>query len=96
MPEIPFTQLIRPTGARRAVTIERPAEVVAVADGLRALGVVFECEELSTGEVALYASDAAFPDEDLAIEVVPNGPEVPAAVDRLVRDALAMRNGDRG
>jgi hypothetical protein len=36
---------------------------------------------LTTGEISLTIADD---DGDVDIEVVPNGPEVPAAVDRLI------------
>lgn len=79
---IQFTQYMRPDGRAVPVWIERPAEIAAKAEAIVARGLCFECEQLATGDVSLTITD---PDEgDVDIEVVPNGPEVPAAVDRLV------------
>lgn len=85
--EIPFTQYLRPDGRKRAVSIERPAEVVEVAHRLITAGYRFECEELATGHVSLTVVDP-HDEGDIAIQVVPNGPEVPNAVDRLIADAM--------
>lgn len=85
--EIPFTQFLRPDGRKREVRIERPTPVARAALRLIEAGYRFECEELSTGHASLTVVDPK--DEvDIAIEVVPNGPEVPGAVDRLVKMAL--------
>ena len=46
-------------------------------------GWFFEVEELTTGEASLTVFDPES-QVDIAIEVVPNGPEVVSAVDRLV------------
>lgn len=81
MAEIPFTQFLRPDGRQMVVTIERPAEIAAKAEKIMARGLRFECEHLTTGHVSLTIADD---DGDHAIEVVENGPEVPAAVDRLI------------
>jgi hypothetical protein len=41
---------------------------------------------LTTGEVSLACETE---EEDIAIEICPNGPEVPGAVDRMIRAAHA-------
>jgi hypothetical protein len=86
---IPFTQYLRPDGRRTDVSIDRPADVEAMANVFISAGGCFECEELLTGHASLTA---VFPlnegPEDIAIEVVPNGPPVEAAVDRLVASAV--------
>lgn len=80
--EINFTQYLRPDGRAVPVRIARPVEIAAKAEAIIARGFRFECEQLSSGDVSLTITD---PDEgDMDIEVVPNGPEVPAAVDRLI------------
>ena len=62
--------------------IERTEEVAAKAKEIVNAGFQFECEMLSDYKtVSLTIADD---DEDLAIEVVPNGPDVPPAVDHLV------------
>ncbi|MER9355514.1 hypothetical protein NKI61_19790 [Mesorhizobium sp. M0514] len=83
---IPFTQFLRPNGRLVSVSIERPAEVATKAQAIIAAGYRFECEELTTGDVSLTVANDD--DGDLEIEVVPNGPTVPAAVDRLVERAF--------
>lgn len=91
---IPFTQYLRPAGRTRVVRIDRPAEVEATAHRLIDAGVRFEAEVLTTGEVSLTAEDRD--GEQLAIEVVPNGPGVSEAVDRLVaaaRDSTGTGGG---
>lgn len=89
MPDIPFTQYMRPDGRSlerlfgrtKDVTIDRPDHVADKAQQIIAAGYRFECEILSTGEVSLTITDD---EADHAIEVVPNGPGMGEAVDRLV------------
>lgn len=78
---IPFTQYLRPDGRMKEVTIDRPPDVERVALSMIELGCVFEIEMLASGEISMTCE---LDDEVLAIEVVPNGPDVPAAVDRMV------------
>lgn len=89
MPNIPFTQYLRPNGQKRAVVIDRPDDIAAKAERIIAKGFRFECEELATGHCSFTISDDK---ADHEIIVVPNGPGVPAAVDRLVLK-FAKRNG---
>lgn len=79
--DIPFTQFMRPTGRPIPVFIARPENIAAKADRIIANGFRFECESLGTGEISLTITDD---ERDWAIEVVQNGPQVPAAVDRLI------------
>lgn len=88
---IHFTQYLRPNGRRTSVSINRPADIEALADKFIAAGGCFECEELGDGHASLTAVAVEDEDEgstDIAIKVVPNGPLVPDAVDALVRDAV--------
>lgn len=88
---IPFTQYLRPDGRTRVVQVERPADIEALAQRCLAAGVRFEVEELMTLEASLAAVRDT-PDgeiESLSIQVVPNGPEVLEATDRLIREAAA-------
>lgn len=85
-PGIPFTQYLMPNGRRDSVWIERPAAIEAKAQAIIAAGFRFECEMLSDyGTISLTIADPEA-DEDVAIEVCANGPEVPTAVDRLVTE----------
>ena len=78
---IAFTQYLRPDGRKRSVTTERPEPIEALARRIVDAGYAFECEELMTGDVSLTITN----DEgDADIELVANGPDVPAAVDRLI------------
>ena len=79
---IPFTQYMRPSGRPMPTSIQRPADIAAKAEAIMARGLVFECEMLADGTISLTITD---PDEgDVDIELVRNGPDVPAAVDRLI------------
>lgn len=82
-----FTQYLRPDGEKRSVEIDRPAEIEAMAEAFIKAGGYFECEELTTGHVSLTAGHPDCEEGDCAIELVPNGVEVPNAVDRLVKKA---------
>jgi hypothetical protein len=81
MAEIAFTQYLRPSGRRETVRIDRPDEIAAKAQRILAAGFCFECEVLMDGHVSFtIAGD----EDDVEIEVVPNGPDVPAAIDRMI------------
>lgn len=83
---IPFTQFIRPSGRPQPVTVDRPAEIEAMAQELIEAGYRFEIEVLTTGHINM---DCVRPgaDEPLAGELSRNGPEVLEAVDRMVTAA---------
>lgn len=89
---VPFTQFLRPDGRQIGVWIDRSPEVAEIARALAADGVRFEVEHLMTGEASFEAvRDGSDGEPDsLASEIVPNGPGVPEAVDRLVREAAAV------
>lgn len=81
MPAIQFTQFMRPDGRPVPVSIDRPDDIAAKAAEITKRGYRFECEHLSDGHVSLTITDD---DGDADIELAPNGPDVPAAVDRLI------------
>jgi hypothetical protein len=83
-PIIPFTQYLLPHGHRRETTIEVSHEIARMAHGIIRRGLAFECEVLTTGEVSLTITDPE--NGDLAFQVVPNGPGVRDAVERLVSE----------
>jgi hypothetical protein len=86
--DIPFTQYMRPNGRAVPVSIAVDPEVAAIAQTIRARGLAFECEVLTTGQVSLTITD---PEEgDLDIRVVENGPGVREAVEDLVRNFGAL------
>lgn len=87
---IPFTQYHRPDGRHTEISIGCSAEIEDLAERFIKSGGRFEAEVLTTGHVSL---SAVFEDEDgepgdIAIEVVPNGPGIDAAIDRLVRASI--------
>jgi hypothetical protein len=85
---IPFTQHLMPDGRRKSITIDRPEEIESLAIALIGAGCSFEIEMLQTGEVSMTCEHTVDGEtETLAIEVVPNGPAVPTAVDKMVREA---------
>ena len=83
-----FTQFLRPDGRRNEVQIPRPAPVVAAADFLDARGYSLQCEVLQTGQVSLTVFSGEL-EEDVAIELCENGPDVLDAVDRLILGAAS-------
>lgn len=93
---IPFTQYLRPDGHKITVGICRPDHIERKARLITNLGYEFEVELLTTGHVSLTIRDAIDPDTpDVAIELVPNGPLVPDAVDRLITNFRPIPQGDR-
>ena len=87
MGEIRFTQFMRPSGRPVPVSINRPLEIAQLANALAERGYRFECEHLSTGEISLTISDD---EADHEIEIVKNGPDVPDAIDRMIRRFAAL------
>ncbi len=89
---IPFTQYLRPNGAKKAGGFDRPPEVEAVAHELIALGVHFDAEILVTGHLSLTAEHDDLDDPVLAIAVfMQESPDnVGRRVDQLVNDARLM------
>lgn len=86
---IRFTQYLRPNGRKRITEIERTPEIVLLANKFIIAGGWFESEELTTGQVSLTACFMIDEEpQDIAFEIIPNGPGVPEAVDRLVHKAI--------
>lgn len=80
--DIEFTQFLMPDGRPTTVWIDRPHNIVKKAREIRAAGFRFETEMLSDyGTISLTISKD---DGDYAIKVVPNGPEVPEPIDRMI------------
>lgn len=86
---IPFIQYIRPNGLKRPTSIDRPADIEKKAYDLISIGIKFEIEELTTGQVSM---DASFPDSDypLAGRICNNGPEVSEHVDSMVNECYEV------
>ncbi len=82
--EIEFTQYMLPNGRRVPVKIDRPDDIAEKAAAIRAKGFVFECEMLSDLNTASLTIADQREGEDVDIEVVPTGQQVPIAVDRMI------------
>jgi hypothetical protein len=87
---IRFTQYLRPDGRKRAIEIDCPAGIEALAERFIAAGGRYECEELNTGHASLTAvHEVDGEDQDIAIELCRNEPTAPDKVDVLVRRSIA-------
>jgi hypothetical protein len=84
---IPFTQYLRPDGRERAVEVDMPLPIEHLAFTFIKAGGRYECEELRTGSVVFTA---VYGDDDIAMEICQNGPDVPYAVEMIVRKSIAF------
>ncbi len=84
MPEIQFTQFLRPHGVPKEAFIDRPQEVYDQAQLILEAGLTLECEVLQTGTVSFTITHHE--DGDLAIELIQNGPKVLETVDKLIME----------
>lgn len=82
---IPFTQFLRPHGRRNTIMITFDRVTEAKASLILAAGYQFQCEELTTGHASFTIFDPTI-QEDVAIKICPNGPDVPATVTALIMD----------
>jgi hypothetical protein len=82
-PTIPFTQYRRPHGEKRQQFFDCDESLANKAQAIIERGYCFEVEVLMNGIVSLTISNGK---EDVAIELSPNGPEIPGAVERLVEN----------
>ena len=82
---ISFTQYLRPNGRKVSVQTDLDPETEAKAHKLIAAGYAFEIEELRTGQVS---ATIVHPDKDYdcAITVCKNGPDVPVAITKMIKE----------
>ncbi len=80
-----FTQFLFPNGTRKEVTIDMPEEVEFLADALIEAGWRLEIECFPDRQIVNM--DVSNDDEQLASHICKNGPEVPVAVEKLIRVA---------
>lgn len=80
-------QYLMPDGRTRPETTELPIAVKPLYNAMVASGHRFEAEMLSTGEVSVTIFCPAS-DEDVDIEVVPNGPEVQEALAKMLENRM--------
>ena len=79
-----FIQYLRPDGRQVEMFIQGMSPgIVAKAEEIWAAGYRLEAEVLMSGLVSLTISDG---EEDVAVELIANGPEVPKAVDRMISE----------
>jgi len=89
---IPFTQFVLPDGKRKQIEFETEnKEVADLAHALIEKGVKFEIEILTTG---LINVEAMFNDECIADGLCANGPPVVETVEKMVRRASEVINGN--
>ncbi len=87
--EIPFTQYLMPDGRKHQITIEVPDNIGKLAHELIARGYRFEIEMLSDRHTISMTVFDPEEEVDIAIELAENGPAVPVAVHKLVKNAHA-------
>ena len=79
---VDVTQFLRPAGRERSIHTLLNKEVMDLYCQMKKAGCCFESEVLSSGEVSVSISNG---EEDLAIEIVENGPDVQLAMEDLLR-----------
>ncbi len=80
-----FTQFLMPDGRQKKVEIDVPDDVREQYDAIHAAGCRLTTEMLMTGQIAIYISDLQAED-DFFCTVIPNGPEVPKAIEKMIRE----------
>lgn len=75
-------QFLLPHGNKRSQTTELDEALLEDYNHMRESGAMFHAEILQTGEVSITISHE---EEDVDIEVVPNGPQVQEAMERMLR-----------
>lgn len=88
---IPFTQFMLPDGRQKDTSFPAndPSTAKMASEILMTKRYRFECEILTTGAVSVTCADRQ-EEEDIAIEICRNGPEVVKAVSKMVKDAYAI------
>jgi hypothetical protein len=86
MPQIPFTEYVRPNALKRDVHIDRPQAIYDKALAIRKQGLELTLEKLPWGDVSLCISDT-FAEEDLKIHIALNNQEdINKGVDQLITE----------
>jgi hypothetical protein len=91
MAEIAFTQYLMPDGRTEVVFIDRPSDIAAKAEKIEAAGYSFAVEMLRDYRTVSLTIEND--DGDFDIEVCPNGPGVPVAIDRMINRAAERLGG---
>ena len=86
---VEVTQYMRPNGRKQIMRIEIQDSFGAPYSAIRMRGWRLAAEVLAhTGEVSITVEDG---EQDFACEIVPNGPEVPRAIERALAVAICAR-----
>jgi len=89
---VPFTQYVLPDGRKKHEFIDVDPDLAKKAWALIDNGYYFEAEILTTGIVRFTC---CFDDEDIAIELSKNGPDVIVAVAKLIETAYEDKIKER-
>lgn len=92
---IPFTQYLLPDGRKRAIWMKCEKAIEDMAAKIIGLGYRLEAEILTTSEISLTVF-CLESEEDICIEICANGPPVPIAVEKLVKDAFKLLYKEAG
>jgi hypothetical protein len=80
-----FTQFLMPDGDQKAIEIDMPDGVREQYDAIHAADCRLTTEMLRTEAIAIYITDREAED-DFFCKVIPNGPEVPKAIEKMIRE----------
>lgn len=83
---VTFVQYLRPDGKQSPITIKRDEMVTSKYKRLMLDSVVFTAEVIPGDEVYLSVE---FEETVIASALVPNGPDVPATVDKVIHEAYS-------
>jgi len=78
--EVEIIQFLRPSGRRRRMTATVGEEVA-----MKARGLIISCEELGTGQIALYVRRKGESEEAEHLELAENGPGKDSPIEVLKR-----------
>lgn len=81
--EIELTQFHLPNGRQEKIQTDISKDFEDAYNFMLSQNCKLEAEVLRTGEVSITITNS---DEDLMIEVVPNGPEVQTAIKKLLKE----------
>ena len=82
--EIDIVQFMRPDGRQNPQKTDLPIRFKEAYDEMLTAGCRFEAEVLTTNEVSITITHPEH--GDLGIEIIPNGPKVPEAMNRLMEE----------
>jgi hypothetical protein len=89
MPNVPFTQYLRPDGRRTATTIDMPQDIADLAQEFIAAGGSYTSELLPGDDVSLCAEfEVEGERRDIVCVVCFNNSSVPDSVEELVRESV--------